>query len=54
MTHVGQDLDWTHEHKFHKPEGFVWEAPDDAHLARLVDRVVQWDEPRVNKYGNVL
>ncbi|KAI1363200.1 hypothetical protein F5Y08DRAFT_354718 [Xylaria arbuscula] len=47
-------LDWTYEHKFHKPEGFVWEAPDDAHLVRVVDRVAQWDEPRVDKYGNVL
>lgn len=47
-------LDWTHEHKFYKPEGFVWEAPDDAHLIRVVDRVAQWDEPQVDKYGNVL
>ncbi|CAJ2511063.1 Uu.00g066880.m01.CDS01 [Anthostomella pinea] len=47
-------LDWTHEHKFREPEGFVWEAPNDAHLVRVVDRVAQWDEPRVDKYGNVL
>jgi hypothetical protein len=40
--------------KFHKPEGFLWEAPDDAHLVRVVDRVAQWDEPRVDKDGNEL
>ncbi|KAF5870975.1 uncharacterized protein Bfra_009529 [Botrytis fragariae] len=47
-------LEWTHEHKFRKPQGFVWEAPDDAHLVRVVDRVAQWDEPRVDKDGNEL
>jgi len=47
-------LGWTHEHKFHKPAGFVWEAPDDALSVREVDRVAQWDEPRVDKDGNEL
>ncbi|PQE19589.1 tat pathway signal sequence protein [Rutstroemia sp. NJR-2017a WRK4] len=47
-------IDWAHEHKFHKPEGFTWKAPDDAHLVRVVDRVAQWDEPRVDKDGNEL
>ncbi|KAI0143740.1 hypothetical protein GGR57DRAFT_518217 [Xylariaceae sp. FL1272] len=47
-------VNWTHEHKLHMPGGFVWKAPDDAHLVRVVDRVAQWDEPRVDKYGNVL
>lgn len=42
-------LDWIYEQKFHKPEGFVLEAPDDAHLVRGVGRVAIWDESRVDK-----
>jgi hypothetical protein len=42
---------WSTDHKAHKPAGFEWVPTADTHFVRVVDRVAQWDEPWVDKFG---
>ena len=46
--------EWAIENKAHKPPGFNWTPPDDAQFVQVVDRVMQWDQPRVDKWGNII